>query len=434
MTQKTDTQVDRCKVDGWANELDALHARLGPRFARSELRRRAQAYLRGLLGPAERKNSWQLAEETGDPTPYGLQHLLGRANWEADLLRDDLRQYVLEHLGEEEDPGDMIVVDETSFLKKGEKSVGVARQYCGTVGKVENCQVGVFLAYASSKGTAFIDRELYLPEEEWAEDRQRMRAVGVPEEVGFATKPKLAQKMLERALVEAGVEAAWVVADLAYGDARYLGVMLEEREQPYVLSVSGKAQVWVGFDQPKVSEILTTLQRQQGEPPPSSWAGEEEGGWRRLSCGEGAKGERLYDWIRLPLNDPPQEGFSRWLMVRRSISDPEKELAAYVVFCPEGTSLGELARVAGSRWAIEVAFEEAKGEVGLDHYEVRSWQGWYRHITLALFAHAFLAAIRAASQNIETPPKKGEIFAQQEEASSSSSSSSLAAFKRGRGL
>lgn len=407
-------------ISSWTSQLDALLQRLSPRFSRTELRMRLRAYLLGLLSSTERKNSWQLAEAAGDATPYGIQHLLGRANWDPDLVRDDLRSYVTEHLGEE----GILVVDETGFLKKGQNSVGVARQYCGTVGKVENCEVGVFLCYATEKGAAFIDRQLYLPDEEWALDLNRREKAGVPEEVEFATKPQLAQRMLKRAF-DAGVSASWVVADCHYGDARYLGVFLEEKEQPYVLGLSGKAHVWMGLYQPKVSEILDALR--EG----SLKGGEGEEDFRRLSCAKGSKGERFYEWIRLKLNDPPQEGFSRWLLVRRQIDDPE-ELSAYVVFAPEQTSLEQLARVAGSRWQVEVAFEATKSEVGLDHYEVRSWGGWYRHITLSLFAHALLSAIRATGQDIQMPTtttKKGELFGQQ-----AAASSSLAAFKRGRGL
>ncbi len=402
--------VGQQTVRSWVKELDALSERIAPHFRRIEVRRRVQAYLRGLLGPAERKNSWQLAEEAGESTPYGIQHLLGRANWNADEVRDDLREYVVERL---EDRDATLVIDETGFLKKGTESCGVKRQYTGTAGKKENCQVGVFLAYASPKGTAFIDRELYLPEE-WAEDEERRGRAGVPEEVGFATKPQLAKKMLERAL-GAGVSAAWVVADSVYGDTRRLGVWLEEREQAYVVAVSGKAHVWRGFYQPRVSEILDALR--EGILP-----SEGSEGWKRLSAGEGSKGERLYDWIRLELNRPLQEGFARWLLVRRSIDDSD-ELTAYVVFAPERKTLGELARVAGSRWQIEIGFEGAKGEVGLDHYEVRSWDGWYRHITLSLFAHAFLSAIRATGQDVE-PAQKG----------AQEGSGSLRDFKRGRGL
>jgi len=409
MPQTVDRKMDR----SWTEELEAVGKRLSPRFARAEVRERARDYLRGLLSGAERKNSWQLAEVAGNTTPYGLQHLLGRANWDADAVRDDLREYVLEHLGDDES---VLVVDETGFIKKGTKSVGVKRQYTGTAGKTENCQVGVFLAYASRRGQGFIDRELYLPEE-WAQDEERRERAGVPEQVGMRTKPLLAKEMLERAL-DGGVEAAWVVADSVYGDTRRLGMFLEEREQPYVLALSGKAHVWAGFYQHRVSTVLDALR--QGELP-SEEAGE---GWGRISAGEGSKGPRLYDWLRLPLNPPVQEGFERWLLVRRSIEDPD-ELTAYTVFAPEGTPLEKLGKVAGSRWRVEIGFEEAKGEVGLAHYEVRSWHGWYRYVTLALFAHAFLAAIRAKGQDIETS-QKGAPKTQE--------TNSLLAFKRKRGL
>jgi len=412
--------VDRKTVCSWVEGLDTLDERLAPHFSRSEVRRRARDYVRGLLSAAERKNSWQLAEVAGNTTPYGIQHLLGRANWDADEVRDDLREYVLEHLG---DSDAVLVVDETGFIKKGEKSVGVKRQYTGTAGKTENCQVGVFLAYASSRGQAFIDRELYLPEE-WAQDEERGKRAGVPEEIGMRTKPLLAKEMLGRALA-AGVKAAWVVADSVYGDTRRLGMFLEGREQPYVLALSGKAHVWSGFHQHRVSTLLGSLR--QGD----SALEEAGGGWRRLSAGDGSKGPRLYDWLRLPLNPPVQEGFERLLLVRRSIEDPE-DLSAYTVFAPEGTPLEALARTAGSRWRVEIGFEEAKGEVGLAHYEVRSWHGWYRHITLSLLAHAFLAAIRAEGQDIEAPSQKGAP--KTAATPKTASTSSLSAFKRGRGL
>ncbi len=244
--------VDRRTVRSWTCELDTVSERIAPRFARSELRERARSYLRGLLSGAERKNSWQLAEVEGNTTPYGLQHLLGRANWDADEVRDNLREYVLDHLGDEDA---VLIVDETGFIKKGQNSVGVKRQYTGTVGKTENCQVGVFLAYASRRGQAFIDRELYLPEE-WAQDEERREQAGVPEEIGMRTKPLLAKEMLGRVL-DGGASAAWVVADSVYGDTRRLGMFLEGREQPYVLAVSGKAHVWAGFHQHRVSTVLT---------------------------------------------------------------------------------------------------------------------------------------------------------------------------------
>src|SRR5215208_3121613 len=304
--------VDRKMLRSWSEELEAVGNRLSDHFARSEVRQRAQDYLRGLLSEAERKNSWQLAEVAGNSTPYGIQHLLGRASWDADALRDDLREYVIEHLADAESVLEScLIVDETGFIKKGEQSVGVKRQYTGTVGKRENCQVGVFLAYASGRGQAFIDRELYLPEE-WALDKELRERAGVPDEVGMRTKPELAKEMLRRAL-EAGVKAGWVVADSLYGDSRRLGMFLEDREQPYVLALSGKAHVWSGFYQHRVSTLLDALR--EGELPSAQAAAEEEGvypsGWKRLSAGEGSKGPRLYDWTRLPLNPPLQEDFQR---------------------------------------------------------------------------------------------------------------------------
>jgi SRSO17 transposase len=267
--------MDRKMIRSWSEELDAVGELLSPHFARSEVRERARNYLRGLLSVVERKNSWQLAEVAGNATPYGIQHLLGRANWDADVVRDELRGYVVERLAGDQS---VLIVDETGFIKKGDKSVGVKRQYTGTVGKRENCQVGVFLAYASCRGQAFIDRELYLPEE-WPEDKERRERAGVPEEVGMRTKPELAKVMLQRAM-DAGVKAAWVVADSVYGDSRCLGMFLEEKEQPYVLALSGTAYVWSGFRQHRVGVVLDSLR--QGELLP-------EAGFRRISAGEGSR-------------------------------------------------------------------------------------------------------------------------------------------------
>jgi SRSO17 transposase len=390
------------EAEAWRAGLEAVAERIGPRFARTEARERAAVYMMGLVSPVERKNGWQLAEAAGDETPYGVQHLLGRAGWSADEVRDDLYAYVIEHLL---DPSGVLVVDETGFLKKGTKSVGVQRQYSGTAGKIENCQIGVFLSYLGPKGRTLVDRELYLPKP-WAEDLERRREAGVPEDVEFATKPQLAQRMLERAL-EAGVRPAWVTGDEVYGDNRQLRIWLEQREHPFALAVSGKEYVWKDWRQSRVKTLLSGL---------------DEQGWTRLSVGAGAKGERLFDWRRMALSQPLQEGFERWLMVRRSLEDGE--LAAYVVFAPVGTSLDEMAKAAGSRWSVEECFESAKGEVGLDQYEVRSWHGWYRHITLAMFAHAYLTVTRAEAAAAEL--KKG--------GPRNVLTGSLTAFKRQRGL
>jgi SRSO17 transposase len=365
-------------VQTWAEELDRVQARLGPRFRRSEPRQRVRAYVAGLLSPIERKNGWQLAEQAGDATPTGMQRVLSGAHWDADAVRDELRAYVVEHLG---DPQSVLVIDETGFLKKGGKSAGVKRQYSGTAGRIENCQIGVFLAYASQHGRAFLDRELYLPED-WADDPVRRREAGIPVEVTFQTKPELAQRMLERAL-GAGMPAAWVTGDEIYGGARRLRLWLEAVHQPFVLAIKRNEPLWVLSERGPVERPAADL---AAAAAPQDWV--------RLSAGAGAKGPRLYDWTRVPIRPLREPSWEHWLLVRRSVTDPQ-EFAYYVCFAPTGTPLEELVRVAGLRWAIETCIEEAKGEVGLDQYEVRKWEGWYRHITLALLAHAMLTVIRA---------------------------------------
>jgi SRSO17 transposase len=381
-----------------------IQRRIEPLFARSDAYQRALAYLAGLLSPAERKNSWQLAEITGAPNPYGFQHLLGRADWDPDLLRDLLRTYTLDYLA---DPDAVGVIDQTGFLKKGTRSVGVARQYSGTAGRVENCQIGVFLAYASCHGHTLLDRELYLPQE-WTDDRERCRRVGIPDKRAFATKPALAQQMLERAF-EAGVVLAWVTADSVYGDTRTLRAWLEQRAQAYVLAVSGKETVWLNHTQQQIKTLLAELPNE---------------GWERLSAGAGSKGPRLYDWLRLEVSAPAQQDWKRTLLVRRSISDPS-EVTGYIAFARASTPLSEMVRVAGTRWTVEESIQCAKGEVGLDHYEVRSWTGWYRHMTLAMWAQAFLTVIRKES-DAELGPKKRLINRPER--------SSLAVFKASRNL
>jgi SRSO17 transposase len=380
---EADEAADIEEVRAWAAGLEGLHARIAGRFARAEPRRRALAYLRGLLGNVGRKNGWQLAEHAGERTPDGMQRLLATADWDPELVRDDLRAYVVEHLG---DAGAVLVVDETGFLKKGTTSVGVQRQYSGTAGKVENCQLGVFLAYASAKGRAMIDRELYLPER-WTEDPERCEAARVPEGIGFRTKPELAQRMLERAL-DAGVPAAWVTADEVYGGSPPLRGWLEGRGVWHVLAV--KCTELLAVDGPQGPMRQGAAQLAAAVPAEQ---------WIACSAGPGAKGRRLDDWTRIQLAAPAAAGMARWLLVRRSRRDGE--LAFSACYGPAATSLVGLVRVAGARWAVEEGFEQAKGEVGLDHYEVRRWPGWYRHVTLALLAHAFLAVIRAQAASPE---------------------------------
>ena len=382
----TEEQVERGVIEGWRAGLQGLPERIAGRFRRSEVRERAGRYLAGLLERVERKNGWQLAEHLGEAGPQGVQRLLNAARWDADGVRDDLRAYVIEQLG---DPDGVLIVDETGFLKKGTKSVGVQRQYSGTAGRIENCQIGVFLAYAGSAGRAFLDRELYLPKE-WAADDARRREAGVPTDAAFATKPGLARRMLERAFT-AEVPAAWVAGDEVYGDASDLRRWLERRGAAYVLAVSCSHMVWQAGQQHRAADLIATV-------PAAAWA--------TLSAGAGSQGARLYDWtwIRLPYESPAE--LAQWLLARRSLSDPT-ELAYYRAFGPADTTLAELVRVAGARWAIEENFEDAKGMVGLDQYEVRKWDAWYRHITLALLAHAFLAVTRRQARQADQ--EKGEV-------------------------
>ena len=356
----------------WAGGLDALVEQIAPRFRRIEARRRVRAYLQGLLAPVERKNGWQLAEHAGDRTPDAVQDFLARVRWDADQVRDDLRAYVVTHLGDSEA---VLVLDETGFVKKGTKSVGVQRQYSGTAGRIENCQIGVFLGYASQHGHALIDRALYLPEV-WTNDPGQRGAAGVPESTVFATKPQLGRQMLERAFA-AGVRCRWVTGDSVYGADYALRRCIEKSGRDYVLAVTSRQRL--GFK--TVADWL--------EDVPGN-------GWQRLSAGDGAKGPRLYDWAWLPYGSDAASGRQKGLLIRRKLAQPEA-FTFYLTLAPDTAELSDLVRVAGTRWTIEACFEAAKGEVGLDQYEVRSWTGWHRHITLAMLAHAYLAVIRAAA-------------------------------------
>jgi SRSO17 transposase len=403
-SQHSPVELDLLDVQMWNVYWTEIERRIAPVFARSDARVRAMAYLAGLLSGAERKNSWQLAEQSGASNPYGFQHLLGRADWDPTMLRDRLRTYVCDYLADSDAVG---VIDETGFLKKGRHSAGVARQYSATAGKIENCQIGVFLAYASLHGHILIDRELYLPKE-WTDDRKRCQIAGVPDERAFATKPALARVMLQRAF-DAGVSLAYVTGDSVYGDDPELRIWLEERKQAYVLARSCDSSVWIGVQQRTIASVLAELAQQD---------------WLRLSAGAGSKGERVYEWQQLPLHPPADTGWRRWLLLRRSLSDPS-DVAAYTVFAPAHTTLTAHVQAAGKRSPVEESIQVGKGEVGLDHYEVRSWTGWYRHITLAMWAQAFLAVIRA-EQGAKVAPKPG--------LPKSERASSLAAFKARRNL
>jgi SRSO17 transposase len=365
---------------GCAREVEDAAARLRGHFRRPEAWDHARDYLRGLLAEVERKNGWQLAERAGYGHPRGIQRVLDRYLWDAEAVRDDLRRYVVAALG---DPRAVLVVDETGFPKQGTHSAGVARQYCGTLGKRANCQVGVFLGYAAPEGHAGLDRALYLPQE-WTDDRPRCRAAGIPDAVPFRTKPQLALAMVERAL-DAGVPAAWVVADEVYGNDGKFRRALEARDQAYVVAVRSDYPVstWPPFGPPAPWTVTAVVAAALAAGATA---------WARRSCGEGVQGPRVYDWAYFPVRPAvrDEEGWVHAVLVRRHPRRPD-EVAFYLVYAPTGTALEEVVRAAGARWTIEDTFKQAKGLVGLDHYEVRSWRGWYRHVTLALLALAALA-------------------------------------------
>ncbi|WSV86978.1 IS701 family transposase [Nocardia sp. NBC_01009] len=370
----------------WVAGLDDLFGRVAGRFYRAEPRLRARAYVRGLLAPLAGKNGWTLAEAAGDGTPDGMQRLLNRAAWDVGGVRDDVRAYAVEHLG---DRDGVLVVDETGFLKKGVKSVGVQRQYSGTAGRIENCQLGVFCAYTTGKGRTLIDGELYLPKS-WTEDRQRCRTAGVPDEVEFATKATLAKQMLARAL-DAGVPARWVTADEAYGGDSKFRSWLENRRIGYVVAVPCSQAIPVTAGSTRADYLVAQAPSQA---------------WKRRSCGEGAKGPRLFDWAVATLptyHDTTAPGWIRWVLARRALTPNTKgelEIAYHLCCAPTGTTDDELIRVAGARWAVEDCFQTAKTEVGLDQYQVRRYDAWYPHITLAMLAHTYLAVTAAISPKV----------------------------------
>jgi SRSO17 transposase len=344
----------------------------------------------GLLAELPRKNCWTIAEHAGNPGPDGMQHLLARAVWDHDGVRDDLRDYLVEHLG---DPEAVLVIDETGDLKKGIQSVGVQRQDTGTAGRIENAQVAVYLLYATDAGHAMIDRELYLPRG-WIDDPERLQAAGVPKQVGFATKPKLATTMLTRAL-DAGVPVAWVTGDEVYGADPTLRAELETRGIGYVLAVACDHRVVAGGDTDRVDALLRRVPARA---------------WQWISAGRGAKGHRLYDWAFVRLDhggsDPGGEAGQHWLLVRRN--HKTRKLAFYHCWTPRPVSLATLVRVAGRRWTIEERFQTGKGLVGLDQHQVRRWRSWYRWTTLAMLAHAFLV-VAAGTEPTRHPSPTGLI-------------------------
>jgi SRSO17 transposase len=401
------------ELDQWSTDFEDFQARFAPFFARSEPRVAARRYLRGLLTPVQRKNCWQMAEAVGEKDPQQMQRLLYSARWDEDGARDELQRFAVEQFGDEEGIG---VVDETGFLKKGSKSVGVKRQYTGTAGKVENCQVGVFLTYFTPGGRTFLDRRLYLPQD-WCEDEERRREAQVPEEVSFKTKPELAVEMLEHAWAQ-GVPMAWVTGDEVYGDAPKLRDAVGGRGKRYVLAVSCHTPVWQ--ERPPLEEPVTGAMGRprtrprlaQGAPAAETVAAviaaQPLDSWQRLTVSGGEKGPRAYDWIRVRIVESRNKlpGPESWLLARRSIADPT-DIAYYLSNAPQSTPLQTLAEVAAARWSIETTIEEGKGETGLDEYEVRYWHSWHRHITLSMIAHAWLTSIRQAEGKKTAGPRTG---------------------------
>jgi SRSO17 transposase len=400
------------ELNSWADDFEAFHTRFAHLFARSEPREQAAEYMRGLLTDVKRKNGWQLAEALGDERPDAMERLLYHAKWDADKARDELQQYIIEHWGDDEGIG---IVDETGFLKKGDKSVGVKRQYTGTAGKVENSQVGVFLSYAVPAGHVFLDRRLYLPEE-WCADSERRAEAKVPAHITFQSKPQQALGMLEYAW-ERGVPMRWVTGDEVYGDAPYLRESITAHRRLYVLAVSCHTPVW--RKRPPVEEPTQDTggrprirARLAQDAPPSTtvaavvaaWPEEQ---WKRLTVAEGEKGPRIYDWGRARVVESRNAlpGPGAWLLARRSISDPT-DIAYYLSNAPMETPLLALAQIASTRYTVEQCIEESKDETGLDEYEVRHWHSWHRHITLSMMAHAWLAATRHKAGE-KTGPRPG---------------------------
>ena len=397
------------ELEQWQEAFEQFHARFADLFERSESREQAKKYLRGLLAQADRKNSWQVAEAVGDAIPDRMQRLLYRVPWDAEAARDRLQQFVIETFGDEEGIG---VVDETSFLKKGTHSVGVARQYLGTAGKLENGQVATVLSYAAKGAHAFLDRRLYLPEE-WAWNKERRAQARVPQEVRFESKPEQAIAMLVHAW-EQGVPMRWVTGDEVYGDSPRLRETIQTHGRFYVLAVSANTRVWT--ERPEVEEPQEQTGgrprlalRVASEAPKARMVSEvvaslPSQAWKRMAVMEGEKGSIVYHWARTRVVESRDRlpGPQVWLLARRSLSDP-KQLAYYLAYVPTRTSFETKVRIASSRYTVEQCIEEAKGETGLDEYEVRFWHSWYRHITLSMMAHAWLASVRLLERGKKVP-------------------------------
>jgi SRSO17 transposase len=363
------------QVEGWDEDFGEFFLGFSHWFSRADIRWRALKYLRGLLAPLERRNGWTIAEQAGDATPDAMQGLLCSPCFDRDAVRDEVRSAVVTAIG---DPTGVLVADETGFVKKGTASAGVQRQYTGTSGKVDNCQIGVFLAYATSRGRALIDRELYLPQS-WTTDPDRCRRAHVPDDVEFATKPQQAQAILQRA-VQARVPFAWFTADEAYGQNPGLRGWCEQQDIAYVMATRCDDEVGSGpTTTTRVDQLVSRVR-------PDAWT--------RMSCGDGAHGPRVYDWVSVPIRAPFPHARRGRVLARRNITTGET--AYYRCFGPRGTRLRTLVQTAGARWAVEESFQTAKNEAGLDQYQVRRYDAWYAHITLAMAATAFLTITRAA--------------------------------------
>lgn len=360
----------------WVAGFADFHDRFHGLFQRSDSREQSSKYLRGLLSTAERKNGWQIAEIAGNEVADPTQRLLYRTQWDQEAARDILQDYIIEKLGTADGVG---ILDETGFIKKGRASVGVQRQYTGTAGKIENCQIGVFLAYNTRHGHSLLDRRLYIPEV-WCNDSVRRKRAKIPENIQFKTKPELAMEMLDYAFCR-GVPMKWITGDEVYGNSSELREMLENRGKSYVLAIKSNMLIRADSDSKPVSAAMMAQNLRPDQ-------------WRRISVGHGEKGERLYDWAAQRILEKRKNTWQEgWFLIRRSIDEPG-EMAYYLSNAAKDIRLKRLAVIAATRFRIEQCFEEAKGETGLDHYEARLWQCWYRHITLSMMAHAFLAVMR----------------------------------------
>jgi SRSO17 transposase len=367
--------MDVLSAGSWDGALNRFLDPLGKWFKRSESRQTAQNYVRGLLAEVKRKNCWQMAEKLGASDPQALQRLLYQAEWDAEAVSRHLRTMLIEQMGYEPGVG---VIDESGFVKKGQQSVGVQRQYCGRLGKVENCQVGLFLGYVNPHGHALLDRELYLPQD-WAADETRRQAAKVPDGVMFQTKPQLAQQMLERAWAE-GIPLDWVAGDTTYGNSPTLREAIHYQQRQYVLQVA------------KSMPLRPTAQADAQSA--EHWASLADG-WQRLAFNFGEKGLNFGEWQAWRVYATTDTVGEQWLLIRRSLS-VTPDVTYHVSNASADTPLESLAQVACARHHIEQLLEEAKGSAGLADYEVRYWHSWYRHMTLALVAHAFITLLRHA--------------------------------------